>query len=102
MYVLINDKDIWTTISSELRGPDIGSDHNLMKLNFKVKLRVKTGNMRKEKWDKHTTHKNPTVTGHASFIPPHPPTYPERPITRCLPSPLVRPALVRTSVRGIK
>jgi len=44
MYVLINDKDIWTTISSELRGPDIGSDHNLMKINFKVKLRVKTGN----------------------------------------------------------
>jgi len=25
-------------------GPDIGSDHNLMKINFKVKLRVKTGN----------------------------------------------------------
>jgi len=34
-----------------LRGPDIGSDHNLLKINFKVKLRVKTGNiMRKEKW----------------------------------------------------
>ena len=27
-----------------LRGPDIGSDHNLLKINFKVKLRVKTGN----------------------------------------------------------
>ena len=27
-----------------LRGPDIGSDHNLQKINFKVKLRVKTGN----------------------------------------------------------
>jgi len=27
-----------------LRGPDIGSDHNLMKINFKIKLRVKTGN----------------------------------------------------------
>jgi len=25
-----------------LRGPDIGSDHNLFKTNFKVKLRVKT------------------------------------------------------------
>jgi len=24
-----------------LRGPDIGSDHNLLKINFKVKLRVK-------------------------------------------------------------
>jgi len=27
-----------------LRGPDIGSDYNLLKINFKVKLRVKTGN----------------------------------------------------------
>jgi len=27
-----------------LRGPDIGSDHNFMKINFKVKLRAKTGN----------------------------------------------------------
>jgi len=27
-----------------LRGPDIGSDHNLLKINFKVKLRVKAGN----------------------------------------------------------
>jgi len=27
-----------------LRGIDIGSDHNLLKINFKVKLRVKTGN----------------------------------------------------------
>ena len=27
-----------------LTGPDIGSDHNLLKINFKVKLRVKTGN----------------------------------------------------------
>ena len=24
-----------------LRGPDIGSNHNLLKMNFKVKLRVK-------------------------------------------------------------
>jgi len=33
-----------------LRGPDTGSDHNLLKMNFKVKLRVKTGNiMRNEK-----------------------------------------------------
>ena len=28
----------------QLRGPDIGSDHNLLKINFKVKLIVKTGN----------------------------------------------------------
>ena len=27
-----------------LRGPHNGSDHNLLKINFKVKLRVKTGN----------------------------------------------------------
>jgi len=32
-----------------LRGPDIGSDHNLVKINFKVKLRVKTGNKYNEK-----------------------------------------------------
>ena len=30
-------------------GPDIGSDHNLLKINFKVKLRVKTGNGYNEK-----------------------------------------------------
>jgi len=34
-----------------LRGPDSGSDHNLLKINFKVKLRVKTGNKyNKKKW----------------------------------------------------
>ena len=33
----------------QLRGPDIGSDHNLMKINYKVKLRVKTGNEHNEK-----------------------------------------------------
>ena len=32
-----------------LRGPDIGSDHNLLKMNFKVKLRVKTEKKYKEK-----------------------------------------------------
>jgi len=32
-----------------LRGPDIGSDHNLLKINFKVKLRVQTGNKYNEK-----------------------------------------------------
>jgi len=32
-----------------LRGPDIGSDHNLLKIHFKVKLRVKTGNKYNEK-----------------------------------------------------
>ena len=35
-----------------LRGPHIGSDHNLLKINFKVKLRVKTAKKynEKEKW----------------------------------------------------
>jgi len=32
-----------------LRGPDIGSYHNLMKISFKVKLRAKTGNKYNEK-----------------------------------------------------
>ena len=32
-----------------LRGPNIGSDHNLLKINFKMKLRVKTGNKYNEK-----------------------------------------------------
>ena len=32
-----------------LRGPDIGSDHNLLKITFKVKLRVKTKNKYTEK-----------------------------------------------------
>jgi len=32
-----------------LRGPDIGSDHNLLKINFRVKLRIKTGNKCNEK-----------------------------------------------------
>jgi hypothetical protein len=32
-----------------LRGSDIGSDHNLLKINIKVKLRVKNGNKPNEK-----------------------------------------------------
>jgi uncharacterized protein YqeY len=32
-----------------LKGPDSGSDHSLLKVNFKVKLRVKTGNKYNEK-----------------------------------------------------
>jgi endonuclease/exonuclease/phosphatase family metal-dependent hydrolase len=32
-----------------LRGPDNGSDHNLLKINFKVKLGVKPGNKYNEK-----------------------------------------------------
>jgi len=32
-----------------VRGPDIGSDHNLLKIHFKVKLRVRTGNKYNEK-----------------------------------------------------
>jgi len=32
-----------------LRGPDTGSDHNLLKINFKVKFRVNAGNKCNEK-----------------------------------------------------
>ena len=32
-----------------LRGPDTGSDHNLVKINFKVKLRAKTEKKYNEK-----------------------------------------------------
>ena len=32
-----------------LRGPDIGSYHNLLKVHFKVKLRIKTENKYNEK-----------------------------------------------------
>ena len=34
---------------TQLRGPHIESDHNLLKINFKEKLRVKTGNKYNEK-----------------------------------------------------
>ena len=41
------------------RGPDIGSEHNLLKINFKVKLRVKTGNKYNEKRKMVNIFKNP-------------------------------------------
>jgi len=49
-HVLISNrfKSAVTDIRA-LRGPDIGSDHNLLKINFKVKLRVETGNKYNEK-----------------------------------------------------
>jgi hypothetical protein len=49
-YVLISNRfrSAITDIRA-LRGPDIGSDHNLLKIYFKVKLRVKAGNKNKEK-----------------------------------------------------
>jgi len=49
-YVLISNRfrSAITDIRA-LRGPDIRSDHNLLKINFKVKLRVKTGNKYNEK-----------------------------------------------------
>jgi endonuclease/exonuclease/phosphatase family metal-dependent hydrolase len=34
---------------TQLRGPNIGSDHDLLKINFKVKLRAKNGNKYNEK-----------------------------------------------------
>ena len=37
------------TYITALRGPDIESDHNLLKINFKVKLRVKNANKYNER-----------------------------------------------------
>jgi hypothetical protein len=44
-HILINNRfrSAITDIRA-LRGPDNGSDHNLLKINFEVKLGVKTGN----------------------------------------------------------
>jgi len=42
-----------------LRGPDTGSDHNLLKINFEVKLRVKTGNKYNEKRNMVNIFQNP-------------------------------------------
>jgi len=49
-HVLISNR-FRTAITdiTALRGPDIGSDHNLLKINCKVKLRVETGNKYNEK-----------------------------------------------------
>jgi len=49
-HVLISNRFRRTiTDIRALRGSDIGSDHSLLKINFKVKLRVKTGNKYNEK-----------------------------------------------------
>ena len=42
-----------------LKRPDIGSDHNVPKINFKVKLSVKTGNKYDEKRKKMNIFQNP-------------------------------------------
>ena len=42
-----------------LKGPEIGSDHKLLKINFKVKLRVKTGNKYNEKRKMVSIFQNP-------------------------------------------
>jgi len=49
-HVLISNR-FTTAITDimQLRGPDIGSDHDLMKISFKVKLRAKNGNKYNEK-----------------------------------------------------
>jgi len=48
-----------TTDIRALRGPDTGSDHNLPKINFKVKLMVKTGNKYNEKRNMVNIFQNP-------------------------------------------
>ena len=49
-HVLISTRFRNATIDiTALRRPDIESDHNLLKINFKVKLRVKNGNKYNEK-----------------------------------------------------
>ena len=49
-HVLISNRFISAiTDIRALRRPDIGSDHNLWKIKFKVKLRVKTENKYTEK-----------------------------------------------------
>ena len=44
---------------TQLRGPHIESDHNLLKINFKEKLRVKTGNKYNEKRKMVSIFQNP-------------------------------------------
>jgi len=49
-HVLISNKfRSAITDNKALTGPDIGSDHNLLKINFKAKLRVKIENKYNEK-----------------------------------------------------
>ena len=49
-HVLISNRFISAiTDIRALRGPDFRSDHNLLKIKFKVKLRVKTENKYTEK-----------------------------------------------------
>jgi hypothetical protein len=52
-HVLISNRyrSAITDIRALLRGPDIGSDHNLLNINFRVKLRVKT----EKKYEKRKT-----------------------------------------------
>jgi len=59
-HVLISNKfrSAITDIRA-LRGPDIGSDHNLLKINFKVKLRVKIENKYNEKRKMVNIFRNP-------------------------------------------
>ena len=59
-HVLISNRCRSTiTDIRALRGPDIGSDHNFLKINFKVKLRVKTEKKYKEKRNTVNIFKNP-------------------------------------------
>jgi hypothetical protein len=59
-HVLISDRlKSATTDIRALRGPNIGSDHNLRKINVKVKLRVETGNKYNEKRKMVSIFQNP-------------------------------------------
>ena len=59
-HILISNR-FTTAITDilQLRGLDIGSDHNLLNINFKVKLRVKTGNKYNEKRKMVNIYQNP-------------------------------------------
>jgi exonuclease III len=48
-HVLVSNRFRSAIRDRALRGPDIGSDRSVLKINFKVKLRVKTGNKYNEK-----------------------------------------------------
>jgi hypothetical protein len=57
--VLISNRFRSEITDRALRGPDIGTDNNLLKISFKVKLGVKTENKYNEKRKMVNIFKNP-------------------------------------------